>query len=41
MITQRLRTLHRQIQPLRASSSHLRELDERLTNFFTHSARQN
>ncbi|MGH3720531.1 MAG: hypothetical protein ACRDRI_17130 [Pseudonocardiaceae bacterium] len=41
MITQRLRTLHRQIQPLRADSPHLRELDERLTTFFTRKARQN
>jgi hypothetical protein len=41
MITQRLGTLHRHIQPLRASSPHLRELDERLTTFFTRSARQN
>ncbi len=41
MIAQRLRTLHRQVQPLRASSPHLRELDERLTTFFTRSARQN
>ena len=29
----RLRTLQRQVRPLRASSSHLRELDERITNF--------
>jgi hypothetical protein len=41
MITQRLGTLHRHIQPLRASSPHLRELDERLTTFFTRNARQN
>jgi len=41
IITQRLNTLHRQIQPLRAGSSHLRELDERLTTFFTRSARHN
>ncbi len=41
MIAQRLRTLHRQIQPLRSGSPHLRELDERLTTFFTRSARQN
>ncbi|MGH3720523.1 MAG: hypothetical protein ACRDRI_17090 [Pseudonocardiaceae bacterium] len=41
MITQRLRTLHRQVQPLRAGSPDLRELDERLTTFFTRSARQN
>ena len=40
MITQRLGTLHRHIQPLRASSPHLRELDERLTTFFTRNARQ-
>ncbi len=40
MIAQRLRTLHRQIQPQLASSPHLRELDERLTTFFTRSARQ-
>ncbi|MGH3931808.1 MAG: hypothetical protein ACRDTF_17745 [Pseudonocardiaceae bacterium] len=39
MITQRLRTLHRHIQPLQAGSPHLRELDERLTTFFTRSAR--
>ncbi|MBV9142799.1 MAG: hypothetical protein JO115_18120 [Pseudonocardiales bacterium] len=39
MITQRLRTLHRHLQPLRANSPHLRELDERLTTYFTHSAR--
>lgn len=38
MITQRLGTLHRQIQPLRP---HLRELDERLTTFFPRSARRN
>ncbi|MBV9012743.1 MAG: hypothetical protein JO272_11965 [Pseudonocardiales bacterium] len=30
---QRLHTLKRQIQPLRASSPHLRELDERITDF--------
>ncbi|MGH3802398.1 MAG: hypothetical protein ACRDTD_20180 [Pseudonocardiaceae bacterium] len=41
MITQRLSTLHRQIQPLRAGSPHLRELDERLTTYFTRNARQN
>ncbi|MGH4012915.1 MAG: hypothetical protein ACRDSL_03065 [Pseudonocardiaceae bacterium] len=41
MLTQRLRTLHRQIQPLSAGSPHLRELDERLTTFFTRSAQQN
>ena len=40
MITQRLGTLHRRIQPLRASSPHLRELDERLTTFFTRNTRQ-
>lgn len=40
MITQRLGTLHRRIQLLRASSPHLRELDERLTTFFTRNARQ-
>jgi hypothetical protein len=39
MITQRLRTLHRHLQPLRADSPHLRELDERLTTVLTHSAR--
>ncbi|MGH3915824.1 MAG: hypothetical protein ACRDTC_20800, partial [Pseudonocardiaceae bacterium] len=41
MITQRLRTLHRHIQPSRAGSPHLRELDERLTTFFARSARHN
>jgi len=41
MLTQRLRTLHRQVQPLRAGSPHLRELDEQLTTFFTRSARRN
>ncbi|MGH3830392.1 MAG: hypothetical protein ACRDRS_08045 [Pseudonocardiaceae bacterium] len=41
VITQRLGTLHRHIQPLRAGSPHLRELDERLTTFFTRNARQN
>jgi hypothetical protein len=41
MITQRLRTLHRHIQPLRANSPHLRELNERLTTFFPRNARQN
>ncbi|MGH3940035.1 MAG: hypothetical protein ACRDTG_15665 [Pseudonocardiaceae bacterium] len=41
MITQRLHTLHRQIQPLCASSPHLRELHERITTFFARSARQN
>ena len=41
MIAQRLRTLHLQVLPLRADSPHLRELDERLTTFFTRSARQN
>ncbi|MGH3769982.1 MAG: hypothetical protein ACRDRW_01045 [Pseudonocardiaceae bacterium] len=35
IIAQRLGTLHRQIQPLRAGSPHLRELDERLTTFVT------
>ncbi|MGH3700281.1 MAG: hypothetical protein ACRDQ9_09760 [Pseudonocardiaceae bacterium] len=40
MITQRLGTLHRHIQPLRARSPRLRELDERLTTFFTRSVRQ-
>ncbi|MGH3885849.1 MAG: hypothetical protein ACRDSZ_04635 [Pseudonocardiaceae bacterium] len=38
MIAQRLRTLHRQVQPLRAGSPHLRELDEQLTTFLTRSA---
>ncbi|MGH3932157.1 MAG: hypothetical protein ACRDTF_19520, partial [Pseudonocardiaceae bacterium] len=41
MITQRLRTLHRHIQPLQAGSPHLRELDERLTTFFTRNVRHN
>lgn len=36
---ERLRTLQRQIQPLCVSSAHLRELDERITDFFTRSAR--
>jgi hypothetical protein len=40
MITQRLGTLYRRIQPLRPSSPHLRELDEQLTTFFTRNARQ-
>lgn len=35
----RLRTLQRQIRPLRVGSAHLRELDERITDFFTRSAR--
>ncbi len=35
----RLRTLQRQVQPLRAGSPHLRELDERITAFLTRSAR--
>ena len=35
---ERLRTLQRQIQPLRASSSHLRELDDRITAFLIRSA---
>jgi hypothetical protein len=35
----RLYTLQRQIQPLRIGSSHLRELDERITDFLTRSAR--
>jgi hypothetical protein len=35
----RLHTLQRQIQPLRAASPHLRELDERITDFLTRSAR--
>jgi hypothetical protein len=34
----RLRTLQRQVRPLRASSSHLRELDERITNFLGRSS---
>ena len=34
----RLQTLQRQIQPLRASSSHLRELDERIMNFLGRSS---
>ncbi len=40
IITQRLGTLHRRIQPLRAGSPHLRELDERLTTFVTRNTRQ-
>ncbi|MGH3839038.1 MAG: hypothetical protein ACRDSF_25575, partial [Pseudonocardiaceae bacterium] len=35
----RLHTLQRQIQPLRAGSPHLRELDERITDFLARSAR--
>ncbi|HKR49681.1 MAG TPA: hypothetical protein VJT72_08905 [Pseudonocardiaceae bacterium] len=35
----RLHTLQRQIQPLRTGSPHLRELDERITDFLTRSAR--
>ena len=35
MIVQRLRTLHRQIQPVRAGSPHLRDLDEQLTAYLT------
>ncbi|MCA1671587.1 MAG: hypothetical protein LC799_05100, partial [Actinobacteria bacterium] len=35
MIVQRLRTLHRHVQPLRAGSPQLRELDEQLTTFLT------
>ncbi len=34
----RLHTLQRQIQPLRADSSHLRELDERITDFLARSS---
>jgi hypothetical protein len=34
----RLRTLQRQIQPLRACSPHLRELDERITVFLARSS---
>ncbi len=34
----RLHTLQRQIQPLRASSPHLRELDERITDFLGRSS---
>jgi hypothetical protein len=30
---ERLRTLQRQIQPLRANSPHLRDLDDRITTF--------
>ncbi|MGH4026556.1 MAG: hypothetical protein ACRDRV_18425 [Pseudonocardiaceae bacterium] len=35
MIVQRLRTLHRHVQPLRGGSPPLRELDEQLTTFLT------
>ncbi|MGH3908441.1 MAG: hypothetical protein ACRDTE_30280 [Pseudonocardiaceae bacterium] len=35
MLVQRLRTLHRHIQPVRAGSPHLRELDDQLTTFLT------
>jgi hypothetical protein len=35
----RLRTIQRQARPLRASSPHLRELDDRITDFLTRSAR--
>jgi hypothetical protein len=35
---ERLRVLQRQIQPLRATSSHLRELDDRITAFLIRSA---
>ncbi|MGH3908438.1 MAG: hypothetical protein ACRDTE_30265 [Pseudonocardiaceae bacterium] len=35
MLVQRLRTLHRHVQPVRAGSPHLRDLDEQLTTFLT------
>ncbi|MGH3835607.1 MAG: hypothetical protein ACRDSF_07865, partial [Pseudonocardiaceae bacterium] len=34
----RLRTLQRQIQPMRTGSPHLRELDERITVFLARSS---
>ncbi|MGQ0774519.1 MAG: hypothetical protein ACT4NY_08900 [Pseudonocardiales bacterium] len=37
---QRLRTLHRQVHPLRTASPHLRDLDDRLTGFLTHPTRR-
>lgn len=37
---ERLRTLHRQVRPLRSTSPHLRELDDRLTSFVTRTTRR-
>ncbi len=36
----RLRTLQRQMHPLRSASPHLRELDERITAFLTRTTRR-
>ncbi|MGH3940621.1 MAG: hypothetical protein ACRDTG_18690, partial [Pseudonocardiaceae bacterium] len=37
---ERLRTLQRQVHPLRSTSPHLRDLDDRLTSFLTHPTRR-
>ncbi|MGH3932934.1 MAG: hypothetical protein ACRDTF_23505, partial [Pseudonocardiaceae bacterium] len=37
---ERLRTLQRQVHPLRSASPHLRDLDDRLTSFLTHPTRR-
>jgi hypothetical protein len=36
----RLRTLQRQLRPMRSASPHLRELDARITDFLARSARR-
>jgi len=37
---ERLRTLQRQVHPLRCASRHLTDLDDRITGFLTRTARQ-
>ena len=37
---ERLRTLHRQVHPLRSASPHLADLDDRITGFLTHTTRR-
>jgi hypothetical protein len=37
---ERLRTLQRQVHPLRSASRHLTDLDDRITGFLTHTTRQ-
>ncbi|MGH3789122.1 MAG: hypothetical protein ACRDRG_21790 [Pseudonocardiaceae bacterium] len=37
---ERLRTLQRQVRPLRSASPHLTDLDDRLTGFLTHTTRR-
>ncbi|MGH3566655.1 MAG: hypothetical protein ACRDRH_11610 [Pseudonocardia sp.] len=40
IVLERLRTLQRQVHPLRSTSPHLADLDDRITDFHTRTARR-